>query len=345
MTSLSPDGRSPATLDLAMVARELRAARDEPPSSSRNFPKEWYGIFARKNGFTKPLSKLQLLSWITFTVDVVLGAIIAVPILLSESRWFGWLISTLWLISTIFLIGSTYTATHCDPGRKSRPLESTRFCLFCKRNVSADAKHCRQCNKCIDDFDHHCEWLNNCVGRENYTAFIFAATSAFVFTTLLVAFSGLEISRYIGDGSEATVYRWKRVYNRADDETLVGLSLTLLLVNLPLTLCTLQLLAFHAFLAYKGLTTYEYIVYKLNGEEAERSRPPQGRRVWNRFKSLPTIMDWFVFIGRSKRSSGEARDGSPPLQVDIESRCNSSSSSRRVEPTEVIIESPKKTVG
>ncbi|KAF4741506.1 hypothetical protein FOZ63_002626 [Perkinsus olseni] len=357
MTARS-NGSSDASPDLAVVARELRAAKDGPPSS-RDLTKEWYEKWVRKNGFSKPLSRLQLLSWMTFAVDVALGAVISLPVLLSDGQWYGWVISLLWTGSAVLTLVSTHRATACDPTDDSSApsLGATRFCHFCRRNVSTDAKHCRQCNKCIGDFDHHCEWLNNCIGRDNYFPFACATTSAFVFTASLVAFSSVEIGRFVSEGSEVTVERWRQVYSDVDDRAVLGISVTILLINLPLTLCVLQLLSFHAFLAYKGLTTYEYIMYKLNGEQAERSNPPQGRRVWSRFKSLPSVMDWFVFAGSSKRkgrpqeasrterASGSLKVPGGVAQVDGGSRCSSrSSGTRRVEPIEVVVGTPKGSV-
>ncbi|KAF4653047.1 hypothetical protein FOL47_010728 [Perkinsus chesapeaki] len=347
------------SLDLKAAANELRESGKafDPPAPHDLRKSRYDTTLPRTNGFSRPLSTLQMLSWGVFGVDVVLAATVMLPLCLADGRWYNLLIFTVWIASAIGMILSAYKATACDPrdktvsleGSSSSSTDSKRFCHLCRRLVNIDAKHCRKCDKCVGDFDHHCEWLNNCIGRSNYILFIYATVAAITFTLALTTFSLVELGFVIAEGSISSVQRWRQVYSSVTEETVIGCSLLILALNLPLGICTLQLGLFHAFLAYKGLTTYEYIMYKINGEQAERSTPPQGRKVWKRFQSLPSLFDWFVFAGSSRRKRDEPNEirRSPRLlAVPIDnrdgaaSRCSSRGSSRVADSIEVVIGTP-----
>ncbi|KAH0488765.1 MAG: hypothetical protein KVP17_000944 [Porospora cf. gigantea B] len=129
--------------------------------------------FCRRNGFEHPLNALQIVSFVVFTVDLGLTAIIALPSLPVAAS-----ISVGALFFAIALSVAVVAAlvTRVDPVdslvfASEAPEGNYVLCDLCGK-VDSKSKHCRTCNKCIADFDHHCKWLNNCVGKHNYGLFL-----------------------------------------------------------------------------------------------------------------------------------------------------------------------------
>lgn len=113
-------------------------------------------------------------------------------------------------------------------------------------------------------------------------------------------------------------------------EAALSILMAIAVVNLPLFALDMQLVILHIFLYTQNLTTYEYIMNKMNDDEeldelqppapaapaaaSESPKelptppPPNVRRGWRRLKGmkkLPRCMDWIVFVrcGRSRRRS------------------------------------------
>ncbi|KAF8564373.1 hypothetical protein P879_07343 [Paragonimus westermani] len=161
------------------------------------------------------------------------------------------------------------------------------YCNLCELQISSSrTKHCKCCNKCIAKFDHHCKWLNNCVGSRNYVFFIGILISACLSLTLSTGLSVFISITFFSDQSHGHWIRAYRDYwntfNNGTVEHLESLKITggifrvfnfpvsgdvflsLVITDGLLTLLTdallLHLLCFHAFLFYKHMTTYEFIV-------------------------------------------------------------------------------------
>merc|ERR1712232_268619 len=102
-------------------------------------------------------------------------------------------------------------------------------------------------------------------------------------------------------------------------------------VNLPFFALDLQIILLHILLRWRGMSTYEYILYKIEVEE-ERSMDldaskPNVERLGNTF---PRFVDWIVYQPSRRRSAKTAPlpetsysndaltaagEGRPPLQV------------------------------
>jgi len=142
-----------------------------------------------------------------------------------------------------------------DPKARGQPSvnKETRCRHGCVTARRPRTRHCRLCNKCVDGFDHHCLWLNTCVGTHNYRAWLGFMASLFVWTIL--------------GSSIAWTALWQVLALRGR-ALAVGYRPALLLTGLGAAFAAgwlLALLALHAYLAWKDLTTLEWIISRGGG--------------------------------------------------------------------------------
>jgi len=281
----------------------------------------------RVNGFGRPFHPLQVVSWVVFTMDVLVYAIVGLP--LVEPLGAVAVVALVYGASVIIVVFATARATGCDPidprvrqaqgtpEREPEEIDDLPYCPICDVPVEPRSKHCRTCNKCVDVFDHHCMWLNNCIGRANYRAFFAAVLSVAVMTGVLLGTCAYLLADYIVD-EEAFERRAQAValFRTSPRQALLALIITLTFVNTPLFLLDTQLVVLHIFLMSQQLTTYEYIMNKqdradqheegaVNGEAGKSGSSGKKKR------TLPRCMDWIVFCRwgqrRRRRQSRDIR--------------------------------------
>lgn len=246
--------------------------------------------YRRINGIQLPLHPQQLLGWFVIGTISVGSFGFAIPILAPELRTkvLALVLSALvvHLIShfAALILDPAELAVRKRPARRSIPefdrtkhlhvIENGR-CHLCNIDAtSRRTKHCSICNKCVERFDHHCKWLNNCIGSRNYPAFIVCLVSAVTATLTIVALSVTELT---------LVSRWR---NKTDMD-----NVTLPIINLPLlpgtgslivitligllsavaAILLIHLCFFHGYIAFLGLTTYEYVRSKQNKQQNNNS--------------------------------------------------------------------------
>jgi hypothetical protein len=114
--------------------------------------------------------------------------------------------------------------------------------------------------------------LNNCVGTHNYKHFIGLLVCAgcmlliqFAISIYIIVFYGMSSSNF------NTVVR--AVYPALSGDVFFGLAVLVLVFVVIGLLLVLQLLAFHIFLIYKGLTTYDYIMHRQKANAAPAPAP------------------------------------------------------------------------
>eukprot|EP00746_Dinoflagellata_sp_MGD_P044274 gnl/MRDRNA2_/MRDRNA2_208068_c0_seq1.p1 gnl/MRDRNA2_/MRDRNA2_208068_c0~~gnl/MRDRNA2_/MRDRNA2_208068_c0_seq1.p1 ORF type:complete len:270 (-),score=37.12 gnl/MRDRNA2_/MRDRNA2_208068_c0_seq1:208-996(-) len=139
-------------------------------------------------------------------------------------------------------------------------LTEALYCDFCDAYVMQGSKHCWTCQKCVSGFDHHCPWLNTCIGARNYCTFATTIISLFAMLLVLVVLSATLVVEHFVDGTVSQ--RWIEVSGGLAEAGLVAVLLGLLCLNTPFLCLDGCLVAFHAFLCSRGVTTYEYLTGK-----------------------------------------------------------------------------------
>ncbi|KAL3656417.1 hypothetical protein V7S43_018720 [Phytophthora oleae] len=128
----------------------------------------------------------------------------------------------------------------------SHPVVAT--CRDCGRFApTTDTRHCGRCNKCIPGYDHHCIYLNTCIGTRNYPLFagLLSCSTLLLLTQQIV--TGYAISCLLAPGQ--------------DDGKKTRAAMLCVLSVLPLLelFFLLVLGTFHLYIAFRGLTTYEWL--------------------------------------------------------------------------------------
>ncbi|XP_063715653.1 palmitoyltransferase ZDHHC11-like isoform X2 [Symsagittifera roscoffensis] len=142
------------------------------------------------------------------------------------------------------------------------------FCYICDAFVGRSAKHCGQCNKCVEGFDHHCLWLNNCVGKRNYRYFIYTLVVGIIILFGVVICSAALI--FVAALDQDKIQTWIAsngkgetdfvVFGRVSRPVFLVYNCVLVLVATVILGFTLHLLAFHIYLNWRSMSTYDYIV-------------------------------------------------------------------------------------
>lgn len=165
------------------------------------------------------------------------------------------------------------TTASAQERRRSIAGDDSKFwCYLCEEVRSRGTKHCFSCRKCVAGFDHHCPFLNTCVGRRNYGCFIAFASSFELLCVLqitIVAFSWWNFERL----------RFRPLYpsilSAESFRTLLAVSIVL---PIAFCLCLLSLLHFHSYLAWKRMTTFEWIVARRRQQTQQRLDRMKERR-------------------------------------------------------------------
>lgn len=238
----------------------------------------------KTNGFSPPFPWQQIVTWIFYILNLSLFYVFTIALFPSVFKEI--VIVTFGLFSIIVFI-LALIATYRNPAdelfiaemRKKEEakvekrvywLEISKnqsFCIICCSNINGSSKHCKKCNKCVEYFDHHCDWLNNCIGKANYSYFYFL-----LLILLIQLFYGTGICLY----GFIKYIQWKNSFDKIDNDkdrySLPSAAITMILAvsDLILGVNLTYLWLIHTWLKYKGITTYEYILMKIEARELNK---------------------------------------------------------------------------
>lgn len=226
-----------------------------------------------RSGFTKPLHKQQIMSWIGYFLQLATFIFCILPTLTRNEK-IGISISFL----AIFLFYNVFFLLAARETHKSAWIEIEHknegfLCRYCEKYVKMHSKHCRSCNICRMEFDHHCFFLNNCVTKDNYSLFllgiIFLGISSIYMSFLCVfVMMGNEYDKGALMRRAAEFYGVKSV-PRAP----IYLILCLMLIEmLGIQVFMIYLYALHFLLFMRGITTFELIQYRRQLDLEKRAK-------------------------------------------------------------------------
>lgn len=218
----------------------------------------------RANGLDAPLSRQSRVA-AALVLMLAYGVVDASrmppkpsPDLASTALWAWRALAVVWVPLLAWLLISDPRARPPRAAKGCCGAEATRCRRGCIIAQGSRTKHCRKCNKCVDGFDHHCLWLNTCVGERNYRPWV-----AFV--------AALALWAAIGSGvSWVSFLRALTVKSRRFAVGQRPMALLTALGGAATTGWLLTLLAVHAFLTWRGISTLEWI-------KGSRPPVPQGR--------------------------------------------------------------------
>jgi len=200
----------------------------------------------RKNGFERPFTNDQLLSWFAEPVASVIYFLVVSAFTFDSRR------TALICLNAVVLFVHVLCWLWCE---LTDPAVDGGFTWPCMAKAQQKARYCAICNKQVLGLDHHCTWLNTCVGKRSYPAF-------FALVTIGTFMYWFHVIVYI---LILTVWDAERVQARAEDvlgseiafQVLLSLA-TLFAAGLAVSLSIL--FVFHVFLQFTGLGTYAWMI-------------------------------------------------------------------------------------
>jgi len=256
--------------------------------------------FIRDNGWTRPLNKFQILTWIIILIFSLLTFGVELPTLPKYSWTPAFICFSIFLCLVVGFLLAVTTVDPSDPlsfehrkksgnsveifdRSKHKHVIENGYCNICRCAVDKSSKHCQPCNKCVKNFDHHCIWLNNCIGSKNYKIFLILLS-----VTLIICIGMLAISLYVfilgfvnEDNLNPDVW-WK--YSNGifiTFQTFIGIKILLLFITVGLVG---QLAIFHLFLIFRNQTTYSH--YKRQ-EEKKATKRKAASEAASSFEDMP----------------------------------------------------------
>lgn len=132
------------------------------------------------------------------------------------------------------------------------PAEPSCFSAWLNGPRWTTNKYCRIHKQRIEGLDHFCEWLNVSIGRSNYIPFVLLLSLGCVQFTLQIAFGVLTFTSWreplarAMEGSALVIFQIGAVLN--------------ILLSFNVLCLYVMLLQFHAYLGYRGMSTYDYTI-------------------------------------------------------------------------------------
>lgn len=277
----------------------------------------------RINGWGWPPSKRQVTTITVILLDVVVFLLVMAPALPIRIRLAVIIVFVLFAVLSIMSGIWTMTLDPIDPMVEKVEagedlddmLDSdveVLHCRYCESHVQMDSKHCWDCNKCVSNFDHHCPWLNTCIGTRNYGPFYVAIWSVLVMLGIVIAVTiWLLVKLWVfgSDVADPTLLEVGLVPATARTP-LIALMFVLALVNSVLWVLVLTLVAFHTYLCFEDITTYEYLTGKTSSKKQQRLEERQARELEQQRSSAEERLEVGGRTRQFKQEEGASADAS-----------------------------------
>lgn len=229
-------------------------------------PENVADYWKRKHGFQPPLHPQQMIGWMLLISAALFIHTIQIPSLPVSLQIPLQIVAA--LVLTILLCAMLRTSLcNCEDLGKPFCGDNGLQCQWCHTILTdSQTKHCSLCNKCVEGFDHHCKWLNQCIGRKNYFHFGISITSACLLCVAICLLGVIEISLFFMCNERGACIHPRFVNTSIHPIAFTFLSGIFILLSGLGSGLLIHLCAFHAYIKWKGWTTYEYIRRQIEKE-------------------------------------------------------------------------------
>ncbi|KAF1776497.1 hypothetical protein JG687_00013870 [Phytophthora cactorum] len=246
-------------------------AMDQSPRSSSN---DVPSSVQRHNGFERPFSRDQVISWIGHSLSALCFFIGAAGIYLCtgeggvEEEHTSTTVTTMTLVTiALHVVNSMVLVTawrSCETMDPAAPVEDSLPNGWCGVRLSGPrwekTRYCALCRKPVPGLDHHCTWLQTCIGKNNYAQFFTVACTGTVQFVLQVAYAALSLlwlhSHPLDD---AGGFRY----------VVEGCLIVCLVISVPCMFMYFVLVGFHLWLMILGYGTYEWMLRRRKEQRAK----------------------------------------------------------------------------
>ncbi|KAF1785433.1 Zinc finger, DHHC-type, palmitoyltransferase [Phytophthora cactorum] len=230
-------------------------AMDQSPRSSSN---DVPSSVQRHNGFERPFSRDQVISWIGHSLSALCFFIGAAGIYLCTGEGGAEEEHTM---NSMVLVTAWRSCETMDP---AAPVEDSLPNGWCGVRLSGPrwekTRYCALCRKPVPGLDHHCTWLQTCIGKNNYAQFFTVACTGTVQFVLQVAYAALSLlwlhSHPLDD---AGGFRY----------VVEGCLIVCLVISVPCMFMYFVLVGFHLWLMILGYGTYEWMLRRRKEQRAK----------------------------------------------------------------------------
>lgn len=228
----------------------------------------------RKNGLEAPYDLLQMCSWVIVVLLVASFCGLLFPMIPSP---YNIVTLAVYLASLAVVLVSGFETGRRDPidpyvlvpDEELDDVADLLKCSACVSRVNRLSRHCLICDKCVVDYDHHCRWLNNCIGEANYRPFICLIASTQLLVGVHMSAATVLFSVYVGQMDSLEVDLASSALELGNTAYIVLVCVNIL-VGLGAFSMVTHLVGFHMYLAYHGLTTYNYVMETQAAEAAKQ---------------------------------------------------------------------------
>uniref|UniRef100_A0AAV1UUX2 Palmitoyltransferase n=1 Tax=Peronospora matthiolae TaxID=2874970 RepID=A0AAV1UUX2_9STRA len=249
-----------------------------PRTSSSNGSPNTELVRPRHNGFERPFSRDQVISWIGHSVSALCFFIGAMSISVhctgqesldntdtSSSTVTVWtfLAVAVHVVNSTILVASWRFCETIDPAAHRNDAVNQKNGWWCVRLSGPrweKTRYCALCRKTVPGMDHHCTWLQTCIGKANYVQFFTVACTGTVQFVLQVAYAILCLL-------------WLHAHPMKNADVFGYLAkccfVLCSVISVPCMFMYFVLVGFHLWLMVLGYGTYDWMLRRRQEQRAK----------------------------------------------------------------------------